>query len=135
MGKEIINEFRSYREKMNERLLDQDNKIIKRIYNLDANAYKDGALKAREKEMLGLVSSMVLRCDDCIRYHLEKCFEAKLNTEEILEIFRKVPISRLPGLLASLVRISYEREVYRPGGASRAIQRVEEEISRDESSH
>ena len=87
MGKEIIDEFRSYREKMNERLLAQDNKVIKRIFNLDTNTNLDGALPARVKEMLGLVSSMVLRCDDCIKYHLEKCFELSLNTEEIIEIF------------------------------------------------
>ena len=87
MGKEIIDEFRSYREKMNERLLAQDNKVIKRIFNLDTNTYLDGALPARVKEMLGLVSSMVLRCDDCIKYHLEKCFELSLSTEEIIEIF------------------------------------------------
>jgi len=87
MGKEIIDEFRSYREKMNERLLEQDNKVIKRIFNLDANTYLEGALTVREKEMMGLVSSMVLRCDDCVKYHLEKCFEQKLSTEQIMEIF------------------------------------------------
>jgi AhpD family alkylhydroperoxidase len=87
MGTEMINSFRSYREKMNEKLLAQDNKVIKRIFNLDTNAYMDGALTARTKEMLGLVSSMVLRCDDCVKYHLEKCFEHKLTTEEIMEIF------------------------------------------------
>ena len=87
MGKEILSEFRSYRTKMNERLLAQDNKVIRRIFNLDANAYLDGALPAKTKEMLGLVSSMVLRCDDCIRYHLEKCHEHGMDTEEIMEIF------------------------------------------------
>ena len=87
MGKELINEFRTYRKKMNERLLAQDNKVIKRIFNLDTNAYSDGALSSREKEMLGLVSSMVLRCDDCIKYHLEKCYEQNLSTEKIMEIF------------------------------------------------
>ncbi len=87
MGKEIIDEFRSYRKKMNERLLAQDNKVIKRIFNLDTNTYLDGALPARVKEMLGLVSSMVLRCDDCIRYHLEKCHEFDLSTEELMEVF------------------------------------------------
>ncbi len=87
MGKELIHEFRSYREKMNERLLAQDNKLIKRIFNLDANAYLDGALPARVKEMLGLVSSLVLRCDDCVRYHLEKCHEHGLSTAELMEVF------------------------------------------------
>ena len=87
MGKEMIDEFRTYREEMNERLLAQDNKVIKRIFNLDTNTFLDGALSARVKEMLGLVSSMVLRCDDCVKYHLEKCYEHKLSTEEIMEIF------------------------------------------------
>lgn len=87
MGTDMIDAFRSYREKMNERLLAQDNKVIKRIFNLDTNAYLDGALTAKSKEMLGLVSSMVLRCDDCVKYHLEKCFEHKVTAEEIMEIF------------------------------------------------
>lgn len=72
---------------MNERLLATDNKVIKRFFNLDTNAYLDGALPAKTKEMLGLVSSMVLRCDDCIKYHLEKCMEAGLSTAEVVEIF------------------------------------------------
>ncbi len=63
-----IKEFREYRAMMNERLLSADNLIIKRIFNLDTNTYVDGALTAKTKEMLGLVSSMVLRCDDCIKY-------------------------------------------------------------------
>lgn len=87
MGKEIVNEFRSYRTEMNKRLLARDNKVIRRIFNLDTNAYLDGALPAVTKEMLGLVSSMVLRCDDCVRYHLEKCHEHGMVTEEIMEIF------------------------------------------------
>ena len=87
MSSDLINEFRFYREKMNEKLLAQDNKIIKRIFNLDTNAYLNGAIPARIKEMLGLVSSMVLRCDDCVKYHLEKYHEQGVSTEEILEIF------------------------------------------------
>ncbi len=82
-----IREFRSYRTKMNERLLATDNKVIKRFYNLDTNAYMDGVLPSKTKEMLGLVSSMVLRCDDCIRYHLEKCMEQGAAKDEIIEIF------------------------------------------------
>ncbi|MFO7864599.1 MAG: carboxymuconolactone decarboxylase family protein, partial [Salinivirgaceae bacterium] len=64
-----LKEYREYRQKMNEKILAGDNKVIKRIFNLDTNTYMDGALDARTKEMLGLVSSMVLRCDDCIKYH------------------------------------------------------------------
>lgn len=82
-----IKEFREYRAKMNERILAQDNLVIKRLFNLDTNTYIDGALPSRTKEMLGLVASMVLRCDDCVKYHLEKCFEQNVSTEEMMEIF------------------------------------------------
>lgn len=84
---EMINEFREYREKMNKKMLDTDNKVLKRIINLDTNSYLEGALSSRTKEMLGLVSSMVLRCDDCIRYHLDKCYEQGITNEEMYEIF------------------------------------------------
>lgn len=82
-----IEKFNAYRSKMNEKILGSDNKFMKRFFNLDTNAYKDGALDSRTKEMLGLVASMVLRCDDCIAYHLGKCYEEGLNKEEIFEIF------------------------------------------------
>ncbi len=84
---ELINNFREYRTKMNEKILASDNKVMKRIYSLDTLTYQDGALDSKTKEMLGLVSSMVLRCDDCIKYHLEKCFELAVTTEEVFEIF------------------------------------------------
>ncbi len=84
---EKIKEFREYREAMNEKLLAGDNKVIKRIFNLDTNTYAEGALSTRIKEMLGLVSSMVLRCDDCIKYHLEKCHEPGVSNDEMMEIF------------------------------------------------
>jgi len=83
----LVNDFRTYREAMNEKLLATDNKTIKRIYSLDTMTYQDGALSSKTKEMLGLVSSMVLRCDDCVKYHLEQCFKMNVSTEEILEIF------------------------------------------------
>ncbi|MEI6348021.1 MAG: carboxymuconolactone decarboxylase family protein [Bacteroidota bacterium] len=82
-----VEEFNIYRAKMNEKILGSNNLVIKRLYNLDTNTYSDGALPAKTKEMLGLVSSMVLRCDDCVKYHLEKCFELKTTTEELFEIF------------------------------------------------
>lgn len=84
---EKIKEFRAYRAKMNDQILSKDNLVLKRLFNLDTNTYTDGALSAKTKEMLGLVSSMVLRCDDCIKYHLEKCFEQNVSTDEIMEIF------------------------------------------------
>lgn len=83
-----IEAFNEYRQLMNDRLLSaENNKIIKRIFNLDTNTYMDGALDTRTKEMLGLVSSMVLRCDDCIKYHLQQCHENNVSTAEIMEIF------------------------------------------------
>ncbi|MGM0532039.1 MAG: carboxymuconolactone decarboxylase family protein [Bacteroidota bacterium] len=80
-------EFREYREKMNNKLQETDNKVIKRIMNLDTNAYMSGALSSKTKEMLGLVASMVLRCDDCISYHLEQCHKEGISNEEMYEIF------------------------------------------------
>ncbi len=82
-----IEEFNDYRSKMNERILAQDNLVIKRLYNLDTNAYAEGALNVKTKEMLGLVASMVLRCDDCIKYHLGKCKDEGVTTAEIFEVF------------------------------------------------
>lgn len=84
---EQINEFRAYRSKMNDRILSADNLVLKRLFNLDTNTYAEGALPTRTKEMLGLVSSMVLRCDDCVKYHLEKCHEQGISTPEMMEIF------------------------------------------------
>ena len=82
-----INEFNDYRAKMNEVILGKQNKVINRLFNLDTNTYMDGALSTRTKEMLGLVASMVLRCDDCIKYHLGKCHEQGISTDEVYEIF------------------------------------------------
>lgn len=82
-----IKEFREYRAEMNDRILAKDNLVLKRLFNLDTNTYADGALPARTKEMLGLVASMVLRCDDCVKYHLEQCFEQQITTPEMMEIF------------------------------------------------
>lgn len=82
-----LQEFNDYRAKMNEVILSKQNKVINRLYNLDTNTYAEGALPVRTKEMLGLVASMVLRCDDCIKYHLIKCHEQNISTEEMYEIF------------------------------------------------
>lgn len=82
-----VKEFNDYRSKMNEVILRKDNLVIKRLFNLDTQTYSDGALSVKTKEMLGLVASMVLRCDDCIKYHLGKCHEQGCTTEEIYEIF------------------------------------------------
>jgi AhpD family alkylhydroperoxidase len=82
-----IKEFNEYRAKMNEKILSADNVVLKRLFNLDTNTYAEGALPVKTKEMLGLVASMVLRCDDCIKYHLEKCKENGVNTAEVFEVF------------------------------------------------
>ena len=84
---ELVNEFNAYREKMNEKIMGQNNKVISRLFNLDTNTYMEGALDVKTKEMLGLVASMVLRCDDCIKYHLGKCKEQGITTEQMYEIF------------------------------------------------
>ncbi len=83
-----IEQFNAYRAKMNEKILQApNNKILKRIYSLDTITYESGALDSKTKEMMALVASMVLRCDDCINYHLQKCHELDVGTEEIMEIF------------------------------------------------
>lgn len=82
-----VTEFNAYRQRMNEKILAADNKVIKRFFNLDTNTYQAGALDVKTKEMLGLACSMVLRCDDCIKYHLGKCYEESINDEEIYEVF------------------------------------------------
>jgi AhpD family alkylhydroperoxidase len=82
-----VTEFNEYRQRMNEKILAADNKVIKRFFNLDTNTYQAGALDVKTKEMLGLACSMVLRCDDCIKYHLGKCHEEGINDEEIYEVF------------------------------------------------
>ncbi len=82
---ELVNEFNAYRTKMNDKILSDNNKIIKRIFNLDTNAFAAGALDVKTKELLGLVASTVLRCDDCIKYHLETCYKEGLTREQVVE--------------------------------------------------
>lgn len=72
---------------MNDRILSEDNIVLKRLFNLDTNTYAEGALSVKTKEMLGLVASMVLRCDDCVKYHLIKCKEQGLSSAEVFEVF------------------------------------------------
>lgn len=82
-----VDEFNNYRERMNEKILDADNLVLKRLFNLDTQTYKEGALPTATKEMLGLVASMVLRCDDCVKYHLGKCYDEGISTAQMYEIF------------------------------------------------
>ena len=82
---DLVKDFNDYRAKMNDKILSDNNKIIKRIFNLDTNAFTAGALDVKTKELLGLVASTVLRCDDCVKYHLESCYKEGLSKEEVME--------------------------------------------------
>jgi AhpD family alkylhydroperoxidase len=86
MASKSVEEFNAYRTKMNERILSEENKVLKRFWSLDGATYQDGALDTKTKEMLGLVASLVLRCDDCVKYHLGKCHELGVSNAELFEI-------------------------------------------------
>lgn len=101
-----VEEFNAYRSKMNEKLLADNNKVIKRIFNLDTNAFLPGALDAKTKELLGLVASAVLRCDDCVKYHLESCQKQGANTEEIMETLS------IATLIGGTITIPHLRRAY-----------------------
>jgi len=79
--------FNDFRARMNERILGEDNQVIRRFFSLDTQTYRAGALDVKTKELLGLVASMVLRCDDCIAYHVGQCREAGVNRDEFFEAF------------------------------------------------
>ncbi|GLQ97355.1 carboxymuconolactone decarboxylase family protein [Dyella mobilis] len=85
--KDRVAEFTAFRQRMNERILGEDNQVVRRFFALDTQTYKAGALDVKTKEMLGLVASMVLRCDDCISYHVAQCKEAGVSREEFFEVF------------------------------------------------
>ncbi|OGT57036.1 MAG: alkylhydroperoxidase [Gammaproteobacteria bacterium RIFCSPHIGHO2_12_FULL_63_22] len=82
-----LKEFTEFRQRMNDRILGHDNQVVKRFFALDTQTYKPGALDVKTKELLGLVASMVLRCDDCISYHVAQCKEAGVNRDEFFEAF------------------------------------------------
>lgn len=83
----LVTDFNNYRTRMNDVILAKENLVIKRLWNLDTNTYAEGALDVKTKELLGLVASMVLRCDDCIKYHLGKAHELNVSTEQLYEVF------------------------------------------------
>lgn len=85
--KNRLAEFREFRERMNKKILAEDHLAINRFFTLDAKAYEDGALDAKTKEIAGLAASMVLRCDDCIAYHVIRCRELGLTRRELFEVF------------------------------------------------
>ena len=82
-----IRDFTAFRQRMNERILGHDNQVVKRFFALDTQTYKAGALDVKTKEMLGLVASLVLRCDDCVSYHVAQCLEAGVSEDEFFEVF------------------------------------------------
>lgn len=85
--KDRVAEFTAFRQRMNERILAEDNQVVRRFFALDTQTYKAGALDVKTKEMLGLVASMVLRCDDCISYHVAQCKEVGVTRDEFFEVF------------------------------------------------
>ncbi len=84
---ERLDAFHRFRTEMNEKILAHDNLVVRRFFNLDGQAYKPGALSSKVKEMLGLVASLVLRCDDCITYHMIQCHKEGVTRDEFFEIF------------------------------------------------
>ena len=81
-----VKQFTEFRKRMNERILAEDNQVMRRFFALDTQTYKPGALDVKTKEMLGLVASLVLRCDDCVSYHIAQCREAGVTDEEFFEV-------------------------------------------------
>lgn len=82
-----VEEFNEFRTRMNHRILEADNRAIKRFFGVDTLTYEPGALDVRTKEMLGLVASMVLRCDDCVSYHVQRCKEEGVADAELHDVF------------------------------------------------
>lgn len=82
-----VEAFTEFRQRMNARILAEDNQVVRRFFALDTQTYRAGALDVKTKELLGLVASLVLRCDDCIAYHVAQCRQAGVNREEFFETF------------------------------------------------
>ena len=113
----FMDEFDSYRAAMNEKLLGSNHLGIKRFFALDNQAYEDGALDKRTKELMGLVASTVLRCDDCITYHIKQCAAIGVNREEFLDAFNVALV------VGGSITIPHLR---------RAIERVDEFLEKSE---
>ena len=111
MQKNKVQKFNDYRSEMNDKILSNDNKVIKRIFNLDTNAFKKGHLPLKTKELMGLVASAVLRCDDCIAYHLETCYKEGVSKEEIMETLS------IATLIGGTIVIPHLRKAYECGEA------------------
>ncbi len=82
-----VRQFTEFRKRMNERILAEPNQVVRRFFALDTQTYQPGALDVKTKELLGLVASLVLRCDDCISYHVAQCKETGVNRDEMFEAF------------------------------------------------
>ena len=82
-----VKQFTEFRQRMNKRILDEPNQVVRRFFALDTQAYQPGALDVKTKELMGLTASMVLRCDDCISYHVAQCKDAGVTREEMFEAF------------------------------------------------
>jgi AhpD family alkylhydroperoxidase len=83
--KDLVDEFEAYRARMNDKIINDNNKVLKRIFNLDTNSFAEGALDKKTKELLGLVASLVLRCDDCVKYHLESSHKMGFTKSQVVE--------------------------------------------------
>lgn len=81
----LVEDFNTYRGVMNERIMESDSLLIKRLFNLDMNAYTEGAIDIRAKELIGLSCSLVLRCDDCVKYHLGRCKDVGVSQDQVQE--------------------------------------------------
>ena len=101
-----VKEFNDYRSRMNERLLDDSSKMLKRIFSLDKQAFQKGELDVATKELLGLVASTVLRCDDCIKYHLENCYKENLSKTTVMETLE------IATLVGGTIAIPHLRRAY-----------------------
>ncbi|MEM8929271.1 MAG: carboxymuconolactone decarboxylase family protein [Bacteroidota bacterium] len=101
-----VEEFNAYRAKMNDKLLDENNKVLKRIFNLDTNAFLAGTLDVKTKELLGLVASAVMRCDDCVKYHLESAKKRGASKEEVIETLS------IATLIGGTIMIPHLRRAY-----------------------
>ncbi len=82
-----VKQFTEFRQRMNKRILDEPNQVVRRFFALDTQTYQPGALDVKTKELMGLTASMVLRCDDCISYHVAQCKDAGVTREEMFEAF------------------------------------------------
>ena len=103
-----IEEFQNYREKMNQKILNSNHLGIKRFFTLDSAAYREGALPVKTKELLGLVASTVLRCNDCITYHVIQCYNEGVTQEEFYEAFH---VALIVGGSITIPHIRYAFEI------------------------